>query len=133
MARGGDTMVKVNEADGLVVGHDIQDEAAGAREGQIQAVPDQEPLSKVAVYVSGNLADIIRGVGREKGLPHVIVGGASDVHPMRVRITVLHINGAHPRFLEENDIKGETLQQTLYPSGTTVSVHRGNANGVFRH
>jgi len=126
-------MVKINEADGLVIGHDVQDETAGAREGQIQAVPDQEPLSKVAAHVSGDLADIIRGVRREKGLPHVIVGGASDVRPVRVGITTLHVNGAHPRFLEENNIKGGTLQQTLHPSGTTVSVHRGNANEVFRH
>src|SRR6266567_2730100 len=105
-------MVKVNEADGLVVGHDVQDEAVGAREGQSQAVPNEEPLSKVAADIGGDFADIIWGVGREKGLPHIVIGGASNVRPMRVRITALHVNGAHPRFLEEDDIKGGTLQQT---------------------
>jgi len=133
MALGGDTVVEINKTYGLVVGHDVQDEAVRPRDGQGLAVPDEEPRSKVATHVGSNLTDIIRGVSWEKRLPHIIIGGASDIRPVRVGIAALHVDGAHPQFLEEDNIKGGTLQQTLHPSGAAVSMHRSNAYGVFRH
>jgi len=52
-------LVKVNQADGLIIGHDVQDKAVGARKGQSQVVLNEELLSKVAAHIGGDLADIV--------------------------------------------------------------------------